>query len=161
MDDVQLNAGTEDALRRTPAESVFLAYAAMAPIAAGAVAFFVLHGDAAALSLRLTLDWAGAIVCFLAGVRRGLSFRQPGGPLLSELATMLWLFALGFASLAVPWAPIALALQILGFATLAISDPIAARRAEAPRYFARLRPPQMTIPLVSLVLLLAGVLWRS
>ena len=59
---------------------------------------------------------------------------------------MIGLFGLGFAALvlatldeAVP----ALVLLIVGFGAIAILDPIAARRGEAPLFFARLRPVQI------------------
>ena len=156
---IHLSAGTEDTARRTPLESVFFAYAGVAPVVVGAAAFFWLRGEAGALIVRLTIVWAGAILCFLAGVRRGLSFRQDGGPLLTQLATMLGLFTLGFVALVIPWTRMALILEIVGFATMAIYDPVAARKEEAPAYFQRLRPIQMILPTVSLGLILAGLTW--
>ena len=155
---LRLSEGTEDPQPRTPWESFVLAYAAMVPIAAGALACWLLHGSAALLAMRLTIGWSGAVLCFLSGVRRGLSFRQEGGPVLSQLATMLWLFVLGVASLLSPWAVPSLVLQMLGYATMAIYDPIAAREGEAPRYFQRLRPVQMLVPMASLGLVLSSLL---
>ena len=67
---------------------------------------------------------------------------------------MLWLFCLGFGAtiltaLVLPL-PASL-LLLLGFLSLGILDPIAARSLEAPLYFARLRPAQMAIPVVCLL----------
>lgn len=155
---IRLSEGTEDPQSRTPWESLVLAYAAMVPIMAGALACWLLQGSAAALALRLTIGWSGAVLCFLSGVHRGLSFRQEGGPVLSQLATMLWLFVLGVASLLSPWAVPSLALQMLGYGTMALYDPIAAREGEVPRYFQRLRPVQMLVPIASLGLVLASLL---
>ncbi|MET3691092.1 hypothetical protein ABID43_000611 [Methylobacterium goesingense] len=71
---------------------------------------------------------------------------------------MIGLFSLGFAALvlttldaAVP----ALLLLLVGFTAIAVLDPIAARRGKAPLFFARLRPVQIPIALVSLAALLA------
>ena len=153
---IHIGSKKEDAKRTTPWESLFFAYAAMAPLAAGAVAFFLLRADAASAAARLMILWAGSILCFLPGVRRGLSFRQEGGPLLTQLATMIFLFALGVASLVSPSTQISLALQILGYTTVAVLDPLAARWGEAPRYFEGLRPLQMAIPIVSLGVVLIG-----
>ena len=157
-----LSDGTEDPLPRPPVVSVLLAYAAMLPIVAG-VAITLWLGRARpadqALAVRLTVDWAGAVICFLAGVRRGLSFRQPGGSTLSQLGTMFWLFVLGAGSLLSPWPLVSLALQLLGYATMAVADPAAARRREAPVYFQRLRPVQMAVPIVSLAVLAAWIMW--
>ena len=154
---VHLSDGTDDRLPTTPWESVVLAYAAMAPILAGAMACLLLHGNAAAIAVHLTVTWSGAVLCFLSGVRRGLSFRQMGGPRLSQFATMLWLFALGSASLLSTWAPLSVALQILGYGTMAMYDPVAAREGEVPLYFQRLRPVQMLVPIASLAMVLASL----
>ncbi len=39
----------------------------------------------------------------------------------------------------------------MGYLSLQVLDPIAARKLEAPLYFARLRPAQMAVPVVCLV----------
>jgi hypothetical protein len=90
---------------------------------------------------------------FFAGVNRGLSFRQPGGPALAQVATMFWLFLIGMAALLMPWAA-SLVLLVTGYASMIVIGPAAAWRAEAPRYFARLRPWQMLLPVASLGVLL-------
>ena len=152
----RLPRGTEQSSRRAPLVSFVLAYAAMVPLMAGAVAALVLREPYAGLAVHGTIVWAGALLCFFAGVHRGLSFRQAGGPALSQLGEMLWLFWAGMASLLSPWPGPALVLQLAGFASMAVLDPIAARYGEAPRYFARLRPVQLALPLASL----AALLWR-
>ncbi len=152
----RLGDGKEDPRARTPWVSLLLAYAAMVPVVAGSAAAWAWPGDG--LVAELTAAWAGGVLCFLAGVRRGLSFRQPGGPTLAQIAAMLWRFVLGVGSLLLPWLVPTLGLQIAGFATMAVLDPVAARRREAPRYFARLRPVQMLVPIVALGALLVQVL---
>lgn len=149
--DTRLSDGTESPKEHTPAESLFLAYIAMLPIAAGAVGAVVVRSAGLA---RLTIIWAGTILCFLAGVRRGLSFRQEGGPTVAQLGSMFSLFVLGAASLLSPRRVPATAALLLGYASEAVLDPVAAQRDEAPRYFARLRPAQMIIPIASLAVLL-------
>ena len=109
-------------------------------------------------ALLLTLLWGCAILLFLSGVRRGLSFRTEGGPTLTQMATMIGLFSLGFVALALAIldeAVAALVLLLVGFGAIAVLDPIAARRGEAPLFFARLRPVQIPIALLSLTALLA------
>lgn len=86
---VHLSDGTKGPRRRTPWESLALACAAMLPIAAGALACLLLHGDAATSAVYLTVVWSGAMLCFLSGVRRDLSFRQEDNPQLSRLAMMI------------------------------------------------------------------------
>ena len=71
------------------------------------------------------------------GVRRGVSFRTPAGPRFAQIATMLWLFMLGLTALAALPGPalpgiITPILLIIGYLSVAILDPIAARRGEAP-----------------------------
>ncbi len=137
---------------RPPPEDWLLAYAAIVPITAGALSLFVLPGWRASL-LPLTLVWAGAIVTFLSGVRRGVSFRMPDGAHLSQLAMMMWLFLAGIGSILLTGAGrfgLATALLLLAYLSLAVLDPIAARREEVPNYFAGLRPMQMGLAVVSL-----------
>ena len=93
--------------------------------------------------------WGAAILAFLAGVRRGLSFRTPGGERPAQIMTVIYLYLLAIGALLVPL-PMALALLVMGFVSLGILDPGAARRQEAPLFFARLRPLQMAVPVCSL-----------
>lgn len=153
LSDRHLTDGTESTKEHTPPLSLLLAYAAMLPMAVGAA------GSVAARSAgtaRLTTAWAGAVLCFLSGVRRGLGFRQAGGSTVGQVASMFSLFMLGAGSLLSPWRVPALALALLlpGYGSEIVLDPAAARRGEAPRYFARLRPVQLLIPIGSLALLL-------
>ena len=154
----RLSDGTESPQLRTPWESFILAYAAMVPLLAGTVAAWWLGGSAGSTAVALCIVWGGAVLCFLAGVRRGLSFRQDGGPTLAQIATMLWLFVLGAAALISPWPVADLVLEFLGYATMALFDPASARRNEVPQYFARLRPIQMMLPLACIASLLLRLL---
>ena len=136
-----------------PGLSLFLGFGAMIPLAAGAILAWALSGTLGDAIHGLTLIWGSAILLFLSGVRRGLSFRTPQGETAAEIATMLWLFALGLAAvLLIPRTSAAIAL-VIGYLSIAVLDPIAARRSEAPLFFARLRPVQMAIPIVSLLAL--------
>ena len=101
--------------------------------------------------------WSAAILLFLAGVTRGLSFFSPGGPHASQVAAMLVLFLLGFGALMSPLR-IGFPLLVIGYAGVAAFDRPAARVGLAPGYFARLRWPQMAVAIVGLLLLLARVL---
>ncbi len=94
--------------------------------------------------------WDGAVLCFLSGVRRGLGFRAEGGPSLPQLAVLAWLSAAGLSALVVPWLALAMLILIAGYGSLIWLDPAAAERGEAPLYFARLRPWQMSVPVASL-----------
>ncbi len=158
MDDVTTYRVTE--ARHTPPEGLALGIAAMLPMAAGAIAVLLAGPAQRSVLLRLTILWGAAILAFLAGVRRGLSFRTEGGATLAEIASMLLLFALAFLALALPGRSAALLLLLAGFACIAVFDPRAARRGEAPPFFARLRPPQMLVPLASLAVMLVR-LWAA
>ncbi len=143
---------------RSPPVDVFLAYAAIVPITAGALALFVFPDWSRAI-LPLTLVWAGAIVTFLSGVRRGVSFRMPDGATIGQLAMMGWLFLAGLSSIllaGIQSFSLATGILLLAYVSLGVLDPIAARKGEAPRSFAGLRPYQMGLAVLSL----AGVaLW--
>jgi len=125
----------------------------MVPTLSGAAAAFLFRSPALA---RLTITWAGAILCFLSGVKRGLSFRQKGGPTIMQLGSMLWLFVPGALALLPPWRIPSLVLLLLGYGSEAVLGPLAAERDEVPRYFARLHPVQMMVPVASLAMLLAA-----
>jgi hypothetical protein len=144
--------------RETPWLSVVFGFGPMLPFAAGAASAWLLGGDPRELALTLTILWGCAILLFLSGVRRGVSFRTEGGPTVLQIATMLGLFCLGFAALLATtfgWTNTALALLIAGYGLIAVLDPIAAARGEAPLFFARLRPLQIPIAILSLGALLA------
>ena len=143
--------------RETPWLSVVLGFGPMLPFVAGAAGAWLLRGDIGELALTLTVLWGCAILLFLSGVRRGVSFRTEGGPTILQIATMLALFCLGFAALLAStfgWTSSALALLIAGYGLIAVLDPIAAGRGEAPLFFARLRPFQIPIAILSLAALL-------
>lgn len=145
-----------------PALAVVFGFGPMLPLVAGAGLAWWLRGEAGERVTVLTILWGCAILLFLSGVRRGLSFRTEGGETVAQIATMLGLFGLGFAALlavAFGMPPVALLLLMTGFAAIAILDPIAARRGEAPLFMARLRPMQMPLAILSLAALLALKLW--
>ena len=153
------NGGTSQRLR--PKLSVVLGYGPMLPFVAGAAASWLLNGPWRDEVILLTGLWAGSILAFLAGVRRGVSFRTEGGPAVAQIVTMFCLFVLALTvlvALAHGFAKFSVALALLGFLALMILDPIAARRGQAPLFFARLRPPQLAIAVVSLAALLASLL---
>ena len=135
---------------RTPLSSVVLAFGPMLPFVAGALAVWFGRGGEPALAAQLTGLWGGAILAFLAGVRRGLTFRSPDGETVPQLVTMAVLFGLAVVALLLNPSRLSLAVLMAGFAALAWFDSRAARREEAPPYFARLRPVQMVIPVLAL-----------
>lgn len=108
-------------------------------------------------ALTLGALWASAILIFLAGVVRGLSFFTEDGPRASQVVVMMARFLCGLVALALP-PLLATPVLAIGYLTALIYDPFAARSGAAPRYFARLRPPQMGIALVGLVLLYVAAL---
>jgi len=137
-----------DTPTRTPPLELLLGYGpALVILAAGALAL-------AGVPFALTLGclWAAAILIFLAGVVRGLSFFTDGGPRLTQVGVMMARFVCGLAALLLP-PVLAMPVLAVGYLTSLIYDPIAARTGAAPRYFAQLRPPQMAIALMGLVLL--------
>jgi hypothetical protein len=134
-----------------PWDGLIFGYGPMLPLVACAALASVPVWSAWALEAgRL---WAAAIVLFLSGVRRGLSFRTEGGPRWTQLAMMLWLFCGGMAVLLLPIEP-GLGLLLALYLSLAVLDPLAARAGEVPLYFRRLRPTQMGLAVVCLAVML-------
>jgi hypothetical protein len=144
---LHLTRATEQTSPKTPLISLFLAYIAMLPLVACAALALRAPNP---LLVHLATIWSGGLLCFFAGVRRGLSFRQSGGPTVSQLAGMLWLFCAGIATLAASL----LLLPLIAFASMMLLDISATTRREAPRYFARLREVQLWLPILSLLTLI-------
>ncbi len=147
--------------RSIPAESWVLGMLAMLPFPVAAILAWVLDDIAAQQAVAFCLTWGGAILALLAGVRRGLSLRTPDGPDTAQLATMLWLFLLAFGSMISPWRLAAVELLAVGFTSVAVLDPVAVKYREVPPFFARLRPLQMMVPILSLAAVGARLLLRS
>ncbi len=148
-----MNQPRTDTPERTPLLSQGLGYGPAALIlAAGALAILDVPW-----SLAFGQAWAAVILIFLAGVARGLSFFTEGGPRRAQIAMTMGRFGCGLVALILP--PV-LALPVLaaGYLSILLYDPFAARTGAAPRYFARLRPPQMLIALSGLVLLFVATL---
>ena len=141
--------------RRIPPLSLLLGYGPMALFPLLGLATWFAPPWPAFLAAQASQAWAGVMLVFLAGVRRGLSFFTDGGPRPAQIATMLWLFLAGCATLTLPL-PWALVLAIVGLGSVAVLDPRAARRGEAPAFFAQLRPPQMAVAVIGLL----AIGWR-
>jgi hypothetical protein len=144
-----------------PPLSLFFGYAAMVPLALAAVAVWIVPTQWAWPIAHGGLIWAGGILAFLAGVRRGLSFRTQGGPSNAQLLTMLWLVGLAILGLPSPWPLVSIVILLIGYCSIVWLDPIAASHHEVPSFFARLRPPQMLLPIGSLLLLTAFAILRG
>ena len=138
-----------------PTLSLILGYGPMLPILGAGAAVWLAPAPWPIMATSLCVLWAGGILIFLAGVRRGLAFRTPGGARATQMVTMIWLFVLGLGAFVAQAATMAFTFLILGYLSIAILDPIAARHEEAPAHFARLRPPQMALGLVGLIAVLA------
>lgn len=136
-----------------PPSSLILGFGPMLPLPLLGIAAWSTNGWLAALLVSVGQLWAGALLVFIAGVRRGLGLAADDARP-HQLATMLGLFVLGLAGLAAPWV-YGFGALLIGYAAVAILDPRAAKRGEAPRHFARLRPAQMAIALVGLATLMA------
>jgi len=141
---------------RTPLLSLILGYGPMAAFPLLALAAWLAPPPWPAIAIAAGQGWGAVLLIFLGGVRRGLSFFTDGGPRPAQIATMLWLFVLGCASLLVV-PQVAFALLVVGYGSIALLAPPAAQRGEVPAFFARLRPPQMGVALVGLIALLVRV----
>ena len=127
---------------------LLLGTSALAPLLVCAALAWLAPAAAQPLARTLAVIWAASLLAFFAGVRRGLTFSEAGGGRASELATMLAIFGVGVLSL-VLLSPV---LASAGLAAVGVLDALAARRREAPGYFAAFRPPQMLAALVALLL---------
>lgn len=133
--------------------SVVFGYLPMVPFVGGAIGAWLLPVWLRPEVISLTIIWAAAILAFLGGVRRGLSFRTEGGPALAQIITMFCVYVLAFLALASASFGLftsAVAMLFVGFLALETLDPVAARNGQAPLFFARLRPAQLGVAVASL-----------
>lgn len=138
-----------------PVRSQVLGFGAMVPLAAAAGLAGMAPTARTGPVPRAAIVWAGTVLAFLGGVRRGLSFRNPGGPTARQMGGMARLFGLALAGLLSPSRPVSCLVLAAGFADVAMDDPRMAEAGEAPPFFAELRPPQMAVAVCSLLLLAA------
>jgi hypothetical protein len=136
---------------RIPLSSLILGYGPILPLPIAAIMAWTMAAPVPTVVTWLAIWWAASILIFLAGVRRGLSFRGDEEVAIAPLAAMIWLFLLGAGALVAATPLVSLVLLAIGYASVAILDPIAVRRGEAPPHFARLRPLQMGIALIGLI----------
>jgi hypothetical protein len=137
--------------------SIVFGFGPMIPFIGGAATAWWLRGEAGGAVLAATALWACAILLFLSGVRRGVSFRTEGGATLTQMVTMLGYFGAGLVALGATylgWMTTALVVLLAAYSTMPALDAVAARRGEAPLFFARLRPIQIPMAIVSLAALL-------
>jgi hypothetical protein len=140
---------------RVPLDGIVFGYGPMLPLVAAAVGAWALPPPWPAIATHLAIVWGALILVFVAGVRRGYGFGNPRASTPVEIATMLVYFVFGGLALVMPDVRMSLALLLAGFALVPLLDRRAAHRGDAPAYFARLRPPQMALAVVSLAALLA------
>lgn len=136
--------------------SIVLGFGPVSLIVAAAATSLIIDGRLRPLLVAYTIIFAASILAFIAGVRRGLSFRTEDGPTIAQLGTMFVLFAAALAALfgVQGGHPRSAALAlIVGFAIAMVADPLAAKTGEAPMFFARLRPWQMALAVFGAVLL--------
>jgi uncharacterized protein DUF3429 len=145
-------------INEIPRLDILFGFGPTVPFVAGAVLAWWLPQPSRMIALQLVGLWGSAILLFLSGVRRGLSFRTERGPTWSQIVTMLALFCMGLGALAallIDALLVALLVLLAGFGAVVVLDPIAAHRGEAPLYFSKLRRLQMPIVLVALIVSVA------
>ena len=147
-----------------PFLSLVFGYGPVAPFVAAALGAWSLSAPWPGLLTQLAVIWGGIILVFVAGVRRGYGFGDPGASTVRAIATMLVYVVLGGLSLVfatIDLTVIALWVQVAGFIVVPLFDRNAAFTGDAPAYFARLRPPQMTIVVAALAALIARLAFMA
>lgn len=139
-----------------PLDSLVFGYGPMIPFVAAVAGAWLLDAPWPGMAIVLAIIWGALILSFVAGVRRGYGFGSRVASTRAEIVSMIAYFvpaglSLVIVSLGHP-AP-ALWVLVVGFALVILLDRRAARNGDAPAYFSRLRPPQMSIAIISLIAL--------
>jgi hypothetical protein len=141
-----------------PTDSLVFGYGPMLPLLAAGAGVWLLPAPWPQIAIRLAVIWAALILSFIGGVRRGFGFARPAASTASEMIAAIAYVTLAGLALLVPWPSQALLLLCLGYVLAALLDRRAAVRGDAPRHFARLRPPQLLLGAAGLAACLARVL---
>jgi hypothetical protein len=156
--------GRASEVRETPEGHLLdrvLGWGALAPLICCALGAWLTAGSVRSVVMSLAIIWGGAVLAFLAGVRRGLGVRTPAGARSGQIAFMLWTFALAFGSMIALQPLTSLGLLILGYAGMALAARSAALREEIPVFLVGARPGQMSVAMLSLCAVAARLMWRS
>lgn len=117
----------------------------MLPLVAAGIGAWVLPGAWPVLAIQLAVIWGALILSFIGGVRRGFGFATPAASTAIELAAAVAYVTIAGLALVMSRAAISVALLAAGYALAALLDRRAALAGNAPRHFARLRPPQLLL----------------
>jgi hypothetical protein len=143
-----------------PLDSIVFGYGPMLPFVCAAVGAWVFDAPWPGMAVVLAIIWGAMILSFVAGVRRGYGFGSRAANTRAEIVSMIAYFVpAGLSLILVSFGRPAPALWVLviGFALVIMLDQRAARAGDAPTYFARLRLPQMSIAIASLVVLVLRI----
>ncbi len=121
---------------------------AIVPLLLLAWAAFAARAEEVPIVKTAAVIWTGCLLAFLAGVRRGLSFSEADGARPTEIASFLALFGVAVLTLLFR-SP---GLGVGGLALVAVLDGAAAGAGQAPPSFRLLRPAQMIVACLALVL---------
>jgi hypothetical protein len=144
-----------------PRDALLFGYGSMIPFLAAATAAWTLPAPWPAYFVVMSIIWGALLLSFVAGVRRGYGFGNPGAWAKTEIVSVVAYVLPALTALTlVSLGSIASALftLIIGFALVIACDRRAARCGNAPAYFLRLRGPQMSLAIVSLIALVVRVL---
>ncbi|WP_068094784.1 DUF3429 family protein [Novosphingobium rosa] len=143
-----------------PMDSLIFGYLPMLPFVLGALGCWFAPA-LREVAVHLTVIWSCLILAFVGGVRRGFGFGRSEASLASELWTMALYVSIAGLALILGWAGLivpSLALLAIGFALVSVLDHRAAKAGNAPAHFAGLRPIQMPIASLALLLVMTRLL---
>jgi hypothetical protein len=120
-----------------PADGAILGYGPMLPLVAAGIGAWLLPSPWPFWATHLGIIWGALILAFIAGVRRGFGFGNPGASKPVEIVTCIAYFTL------------------VGYVAAGFLDRRAAIAGNAPAYFAALRLRQLLIGAAGIAALFA------
>ena len=128
-----------------PRDGLVLGYGPMLPLVAAGAGAWLLPPPWPYAAVQLAIVWAALLLAFIGGVRRGFGFARASASRIAEIAAAAAYLLIALLALLVTEATLSLAVLIAGYLLAALLDWRAARRGNAPAWFARLRPPQLLL----------------
>lgn len=149
---IRIHKGIEAEASRTPVEGGALGWAAVVMLAVCLIGRRVLPSSCAPVIERFARVWTGGLFCFFAGVHRGASFYNPKGPQVSDPVIFLAMHFLGLSTFLFS-SRLSWRLATAGMLATLAGDVHLARQNRLPHFFLRLRPMQLLVATVFLILL--------
>ncbi|NWG46305.1 MAG: DUF3429 domain-containing protein [Alphaproteobacteria bacterium] len=156
--EIEAGGGGRGGDGQIPQPAAALGYAGALPVVILAVLVWAGSDAVAAFALPTLIQLTTIILAFMGGVRWGIAMAGPAGPRFGPLIVSILPALIAWPVMVIENRVVQMALLVMAFAGLLVSDLRATRRGEAPAWYPGLRVPLTVLVVGSLGACLARVL---